>query len=73
MNIFKRKAKQDLFFTTTKHQIAEIMFNFAMRICTDNEEEAVRLINTERKIIGNKPKRDLLFWKSWISEPKEVQ
>lgn len=50
---------------TTKHQIAEIMFNLAMQISQDNIKKAVERINTERALIGKKPARNLEFWKYW--------
>lgn len=50
---------------TTKQQITEIMFNLALQICEDNYEKAEERINFERDLIGNKPARELYYFKVW--------
>lgn len=50
---------------TTKHQVAQIMFNFAMRLCEDNKEEAEKLINSERELVKGATKHNLQFWTMW--------
>lgn len=65
---YKNKCKYTLksgFDKTTKQQIAEIMFNFAMRLCEDNQEEAIKLIESERSLVVGKTKRELSFWYNW--------
>jgi hypothetical protein len=44
-------VKRITYENTTKNEWAMIAYNFAMRICEDNQKEATKLLQSEKEIV----------------------